>query len=67
MTTWPVPQAPAQKDERWPESITATELEVALGLPKDVSLAILSKKDRSLFKTELEFLRKGVLQECVRA
>eukprot|EP00971_Amphidinium_carterae_P031268 615708-Amphidinium_carterae.1 len=45
MTTWPVPQAWAQKDTRLPEHFTATEMEVALGLPKDFSLAIHSKKD----------------------
>eukprot|EP00971_Amphidinium_carterae_P069956 1384211-Amphidinium_carterae.1 len=66
MTSWLAPQACAQKVERWPPHITAAEMEVALGLPKGFSLAILSKKDRSVFKTELEFLRKGVLQECVR-
>eukprot|EP00971_Amphidinium_carterae_P062357 1234300-Amphidinium_carterae.2 len=56
----------------WPQKdtglagCTSQEMELKLGLPKDYSLAILSKKDRPLFKAELEFLRNSKVC-CVSA
>eukprot|EP00971_Amphidinium_carterae_P091064 1802621-Amphidinium_carterae.2 len=53
-TSWPMPQAVAKVNEvSMAES--ANSLERTMGLPKDFTLAILSKRDRGVFKTELEF------------